>query len=133
MITYKEKDEVVSYLLATGETLVQLRCEDVFPEGNVSKGEFRLILDQFVEKKLLSKSKGVGSGLFQVELTANMHDLFLHGGFKATEELLKANLEKLSYELEELSKLDDPRLINWADKITGIAASISTVLGLFSK
>lgn len=133
MITFKEKDKVVAYLLSYGEVTISLRCNDVFPNGEITKSEFYLILKQFVDIGILSYSKVVGCGYMQVEITANMHDLFLHGGFKAKEELLAANLEKLGYELEELAKSTDPTVVSRVKTITGIAASISAVLGLFSK
>jgi len=53
--------------------------------------------------------------------------------FAAQEELLRANIEKLSYELDELSKSSDPLVVDRASKIAGIASSIATVLGLFTK
>lgn len=133
MITFREKDEVVAYLLSAKDAIVFLECSDVFPGGEISKDELELILKQFVDRRLLSYVKRVGSGRFQVELTANMHDLFLHGGFMATEELLKANLEKLGYELEELRKSTDPAVLSRVKSIAEIAASVSSVLGLFSK
>ena len=133
MITFKEKDKTIAYLLSVGSVTVDLRAIDVFPKQEVSKDEFRLILEQFVDMRLLAYAKGVGSGHIQVELTANMYDLFHHGGFEAIEEQLKANLEKLGYELEQLSKSNDPIVISRVKTITGIAASISSVLGLFSK
>ena len=47
------------------------------------------------------------------------------------EELLRANLQKLDYELTKLAKEINPGLTDRIANITGIAASIATALGLF--
>lgn len=132
MITYKEKDKLVSYIISTGLVDFIIDYKEVFPEKDISENEFFLILSQFVDMGLLSRSKEMTGGVSYIGVTAYLHDLFTHGGFKAREEMLAASLEKLGYELDELSKSNDPKLLERVDKISGIAASISTALGLFA-
>lgn len=132
MITYKEKDKVVSYILSIGLIDTVISYGDVFPEREISKNEFFLILRQFVEMGLLSRSKEMTGGSSYIGVTANIHDLFAHGGFYAREELLEANLKKLGYELDCLSKSDDPKVLDRIDQISDITASIATVFGLFA-
>lgn len=133
MITYKEKDRLMAHILSKNDIDLIINYDEAFPDREVSKNEFFLIINQFLEMGLLYKAKSMSSGLCFIGVTANLHDLFVHGGFKAKEELLKANLEKLGYELDELAKSTDPEVVSRVKTITGIAASISTVLGLFSK
>lgn len=132
MITYKEKDKLMSYILSKGLIDFDINYDDVFPDEEISKNEFFLILRQFVDMGLLSRSKEMTGGASYIGVTAYLHDLFTHGGFKAREEILAASLEKLGYELDELSKSNDPKVLERIDKISGIAASISTALGLFA-
>lgn len=55
------------------------------------------------------------------------HLNFFQGGFKAQEELLQANIEKLLLEIEDLK----PSLPHKVETITNIAANIATAVGLF--
>ena len=61
---------------------------------------------------------------FQLLLEAS--ELLSKGGFKAKEEILQANIEKLLLEIEDLK----PSLPNKVETITSIAASIATAAGL---
>lgn len=54
-------------------------------------------------------------------------ELLSKGGFKAQEELLQANIEKLLLEIEDLK----PSLPHKVETITSIAASIATAAGFF--
>lgn len=132
MITYKEKDKLATYILSIGLIDFNIKYKEVFPDEEISKNEFFLILRQFVDMGLLSRSKEMTGGISYIGVTANLHDLFAHGGFQARECLLEANLQKLGYELDSLSKSNDPKVLERIDKISGIAASISTALGLFT-
>ena len=132
MITYKEKDKLVAYIISIGLIDFNIEYEKAFPDKEVSKNEFFLMLRQFVDMGLLSRSKEMTGGSSYIGVTANLHDLFTHGGFQAREYLLEANLQKLGYELDSLSKSNDPKVLEHIDKISGIAASISTALGMFT-
>ena len=132
MITYKEKDKLLAYILSIGLIDFNIRYKEVFPDEEISENEFFLILRQFVDMGLLGLSTEMTGGVSRIRVTANLHDLFARGGFQARECLLEANLQKLGYELDSLSKSNDPKVLEQIDKISGIAASISTALGLFT-
>ena len=102
----------------------------VFPNKEISKRQFELILLQFEEMGLLRKAERHGTS-FLISISANIYDFFNHGGFVVQEELLRANLQKLDYELTKLAKEINPGLTDRIANITGIAASIATALGLF--
>lgn len=130
MITPEIKDKVLCVIVASKEPVFDLTYEDVFPEKEISKRHFELILIQFMENGLLRKATDCGSYFF-ISISANIYDFFNHGGFIAQEEILRANLQKLDYELTKLSQDIDPGLTDRVVKITGIAASIATALSLF--
>lgn len=57
MITYKEKDKLATYILSIGLIDFNIKYNEVFPDEEISKNEFFLILRQFVDMGLLSRSK----------------------------------------------------------------------------
>ena len=130
MITPKDKDIVLAAIASEDYSLIQVDYDEIFPSKDISKNEFRMIINQFEKLGLIKNvSAIIGGGLFSLTPTADLHDMIRHGGFTAQEELLRANLEKLGYELEKLAK--EPGLSSRVAEITGIAASITTALGLF--
>lgn len=66
-----------------------------------------------------------------VTISAKAYDMHTHGGFTAQEELLKANINKLGYELDVLSKKLEPELLETANKISSIAMAVLSALPLF--
>lgn len=133
MIAPADKDKVLIAIASHDDPLFYIHYDDVFPKKDVSENKFRLILNQFVQMGLLNKASSVTGGAFSVVPTANLYDFLSHGGFVAKEEILRANLEKLDYELTKLAKDIDPTLSSRVENITGIAASIATALNLFSQ
>ena len=79
---------------------------------------------------LLKQTKCMDGTIF-FQLKAKAHDFYSHGGFEAQEEILKANMQKLSNELDFLAKQLSPNLCEKAASLSAIAANIATVLGLF--
>ena len=130
MITPEIKDKVLCAIVESKETIFDLSYEDIFPNNEISKRHLHLILIQFVEKGLLRKVANNGS-YFLLSVSADIYDFFNHGGFVAQEEILRANLQKLDYELTKLSQEIEPSLTDRISKITTIAASIATTLSLF--
>ena len=104
MITPTVKDKVLTAIISKNNPFMKLEYEEVFPDKEISVREFFLILDQFVELGLLKKTQNCTGGLSIIYLTANIYDFYRHGGFTAQEELLRANLEKLNYELLKLAE-----------------------------
>ena len=133
MITFEEKDKLLSYILSVKSDHFIIDYQDVFPNKEVLDFEFFLMLKQFVKMGLLEKSIEMTGGISRIILNADIYDYFDHGGFRAQEEILKASLEKLGYELEKLSESSDPIVLSRIDKIAGITTSIATAIGIFSK
>lgn len=131
MITPKDKDMIVAAIVAEPHSMFHLAYKDVFPDGCVSDDDFDLTLLQFKEKGLLSSVSIMTGGLAYIGKSANIYDFYSHGGFIAQEEILRANLEKLDYELMKLSCDIDPRFSSRVERITGIAAYVATALSLF--
>ena len=135
MITPKDKDKVLSAIIAcnkeSGSYSFVLEYDDCFPDKEINCSGFNIILEHFLERGLLKKLDHWTSGSSFIHISVNLFDFFSHGGFVAQEEILRANLEKLDYELTKLSKENNPEIYDSIIKISGIAASIATALGLF--
>lgn len=91
----------------------------------------KLILDQFQEMGLIKITYFTRYGA-QVHVLAKAMDLHRHGGFVVEEEILKGNIEKLSLELEALSKQLSPNQLEKFSHIAQIASSIMQGLTLFN-
>jgi hypothetical protein len=135
MITPKDKDKVLNAIIIRDEEAkkheFEISYNDFFPDGDISCDDFRIILEQFNKIGLLSYMTGISGNSFYIHVTASLFDYYNHGGFVAQEEILLANLQKLGYELEILSKEANPNLLERIGNITEIAASVATALGLF--
>lgn len=103
MITPAIKDKVLVAIVSHAEEIFLMKPEEVFPNKEISKRQFELILLQFEEMGLLRKAERHGTS-FLISISANIYDFFNHGGFVVQEELLRANLQKLDYELTKLAK-----------------------------
>lgn len=133
MITPAVKDKVLASIITEDNTILILEYRKVFPNQEISVNEFFLVLEQFVKLGLLKKVSKWGAEAGNIYLTADIYDFYQHGGFTAQEELLQANMEKLSYELSKLAEEANPANITRINTLTGIAASITTALGLFTR
>lgn len=139
MVTPKFKDRVLSilcsgtfaferYYTVNKQSLLQ-ELSDKFSDS-CSENELTSILAQFRRLGLISDfSNNSLTVNFIVLLEAN--DFYSHGGFLAQEELLKANIEKLGYELDYLSKELAPEHLETANKLAGIGSAILSALSLF--
>ena len=132
LITPAIKDEILSFLVANYElNALYSRC-DLKPLLKIvdSKSNIQAVFKQFERLGLISNGS-VSSLCYSVSLNVEAHDFLGRGGFVAQEEILKANINRLGLELENLSKELEPEYAEKASKITTIAASIATVLGFF--
>lgn len=123
MINYETKDWVLKSLVESGETRLTITFIGYSEPLKLSPDELRLILNQFNELGLIEGSTFKGG--MGVWLTANIFDLYNHGGFTATEELLKMNIEKLLLEVESLK----PSMPEKVERITSISSNIASALG----
>lgn len=130
LITVKLKDELLVDLLSTGSMNGLINIHTQAKEFNANPDVIEAIYDHFEELGFISQTKFIGGDvLFNIKVKA--HDFFNHGGFLAQEELLKANIQKMSDELELLAKNLSPDMSEKASLLSGIAANIATALGLF--
>ena len=130
LITPKLKDDLLADLLSVGSMNVQNDIHSCTKEFNTTSDIVEAIYDQFEEMRLLKQAKCLG-GIIIFQLTAKAHDFYSHGGFTAQEEILKANIKKLSDELDFLAKQLSPNLREKVVSLSTIASNIATVLGLF--
>jgi hypothetical protein len=132
MITPEIKDRILTHIISRDVLLFYLKYDEVFPEKDISFNEFILVLEQFVRIGLLETAKEVTREQCYIVICADIYDFHRHGGFVAQEEILRANLEKLNYELLKLSEEMDASGMTRIHRITGIAASVATALRLFA-
>ncbi|MDR2410581.1 MAG: hypothetical protein LBE13_21060 [Bacteroidales bacterium] len=133
MITPEIKDRVLTHIVSRDVVLCYLKYNEVFPENELSYDEFILILEQFVRLGLLEIAREMTEEQCHIVIRADIYDFHRHGGFVAQEEILRANLEKLNYELLQLSEDINPSAVRRIEVITKIAASVTTALRLFAE
>lgn len=132
LITPKLKDALLSDIVECGGMCVETTLCETADEYDTSSDIVGAIYDQFEEMRLIKQRKCLG-GTIIMDVTAKAHDLYTHGGFVVQEEILKANIEKLSQELEVLSKQLEPKLLEKANLISTIGSNILGALAFFSK
>ena len=130
MITPKLKDELLSQFVNVGSMRAETNINTTAEELGTSSDIVEAIFDQFEEMGFFTQQKCMG-GNIRFLINVKAHDFYRHGGFQAQEEILKANIEKLSYELDLLSKQLSPDHLETADKIAGISSAILSALSLF--
>ena len=123
---YSVKDKVLKCICdhLVPEKNYQVDLKEMLKETDLDFDTLDAILTYFQRCGLIGdlNSRRVALSLI---VHVEAFDLFNHGGFTATEELLKANLEKLLLEIESLK----PSLPDRVSTITSIAANIATALG----
>lgn len=133
MIKPIHKDLIIEKIIVANSDFVELKHEDIFPNHDIQGWEFMAIVKQLEQKQLLSSVTYLSDSTMFVEPTADLFDLYNRGGFVVQEEILKANIEKLGYELDSLKDQLSPSLVDKVEKITKIASAITGVLSLFPK
>ncbi|MGM7552600.1 hypothetical protein [Myroides odoratimimus] len=125
MITPELKDSILNQLINLfNDDREVISFYELATTLNTKPTLIEMILKQFYEQSLLSQyTPFLGEGEAYFELSANAFDLQYIGGFKAKEELLKLNLDKLSLEIESL-KNSTPET---AERISTIIANIAAV------
>lgn len=130
IITPQLKDQVLAELIArfNGRTF-DFNYQSMADALDCQPFLLPLIIDQFHQLGLI-KSRSFGR-YASVSLLASAYDLQRRGGFAVQEEILKANIEKLSRELDLLAGQLAPSLAQKASELSGIAANILTALSFF--
>ncbi|WP_417130160.1 hypothetical protein [Phocaeicola sp.] len=141
MITPKMKDDVINilcsgtfnfdvhYNVPKTAFLEELADKDD-PSKSFTENQLVSIFSQFERMGLISGYAN-NSRTVEFEVLVEANDFYIHGGFQAQEEILKANIEKLSQELNLLSKQLSPDLLEKANKLAGISSAILSALSLF--
>lgn len=128
MITIEQKDAVLKFVCERCriEAMNPVRKAEAKNILGMDRESVGAILAQFDRMGLINDFwHDAHSFYFVVFIEA--HDYYRHGGFKAQEELLTKNIQKLILELEQLK----PDIPERAGLIAGIAGNIATALGLF--
>lgn len=130
IITPKLKDDLLSQIVNVGSMKAEVNINKVAKELSTSPDIVEAIFDQFEEMGFFTQEKFIGGNiLFFIKV--NAHDFYSHGGFQAQEEILKANIKKLSHELDLLSEQLSPNLLEKANQLAGISSAILSALSLF--
>lgn len=130
MITPEIKDRVLSDLVA----FENMRCAtDIKTDCagyGITCGEYSAIIDQLEKMGFIACSRCLG-GYVEIRVSADAHDFYNRGGFVGQEMLLKANIEKLGFELDKLAKDLTPDNLATAEKIASIGSAIISAIGYF--
>ena len=102
MITPEMKNKVLFAIIDKNMTEIDLFYEEAFSDNEISVKNFFLIIDQFEELGLISKTFDPHRNCSTIFLKANIYDFYRRGGFTAQEELLHDNLTQLDRELNIL-------------------------------
>lgn len=130
LITPELKDKVLIDLLTPGSMKVSCNIHQTAKDLDIHSDLVEAIINQFERMGLIRTTKCLGGNMY-ININAEAHDLFAHGGFTAQEELLKANIEKLGLQLDTLSKHLSPDFLEKANQISSIAAAILSALPHF--
>lgn len=93
MITPAIKDKVLSSLLSSDKTIIQIEFDRLEQWFDVEQKFVIIILKQFSKLGLIDLIYYEGKDIAIISLNAEIYDFVLHGGFVGQEELLRANLE----------------------------------------
>lgn len=124
------KDRVLADLLSADTPSFDFNYSNSLADYKVSPEYIKIILDEFSELGLVKLKYFYGNSA-RIHVQAKAMDLHRHGGFKAEEELLKGNIEKLGMELDLLSKQLAPNYTEKAAYIAQIGSAIMQGLTLF--
>lgn len=129
MINSETKDQVLTVLCRSVdlEQLQVLDLNQILQVCNLTFDELHAILIQFSRLGFVSElNYRRNSSALYVMVHVDALDYKNRGGFKAQDELLKLSLEKLSLEIDQLSRSYPEK----ASTFTTIAANIATCLAL---
>ena len=129
LITPQMKDLALEYLLPSNSLEIDINNRELSQYCGCLPFQVGLILEEFEKIELLT-IESTNDGM-TVTISAKAYDMHTHGGFTAQEELLKANINKLGYELDVLSKELEPKHLEKAEKISSIAMAVLSALTLF--
>lgn len=123
------KDLALEYLLSFNDSEVYPVISEVVEYSGCLQFQVNMIFDEFEKLDLISQISTNDYPI--IEIKSKAYDLYAHGGFTAQEELLKANINKLGYEIEALSKELEPKYLEKANHLASISMAVLSALTLF--
>lgn len=132
LITPTLKDAVLRYLCETHlpETAEELNTELLLSTLDIPFHVFNAVSEQFKRLGLLGESTFIRRSTSRIVLRIEATDALMRGGFVAQEDLLKSNINKLLFETENLRKELEPKHLETANRMAGIASAILAALAL---
>ena len=133
-ITPSIKDKVLFHLRDNCplEKLVYVPTKELLNDTETDFDTLKAILYQF-ERFGFFEEVGVGHDNITIIMHVELHDFAHHGGFAIQEEIFKANLDKLEFEIDFLRKQLSPDKLDSLNKISSIASALFGGLALLRK
>ena len=133
-ITPSAKDKVLFHLRDNCplEQLVYVPTKELLNDTETDFDTLTAILYQF-ERFGFFKEVAVGHENTSIIMYAELHDFAQAGGFAIQEEIFKANIEKLGFEIDNLRKQLSPDKLDTLNKISSIASALFGGLALLPK
>ena len=134
MITTLTKDKILSYLCreAIPEQGASGNTNDILIELEIDFDTFNAVMVQFQRFGFI-EDLNLRLSYIHFVLRTDAHDFYQKGGFAIQEEIFKANLEKLAFEIENLKKQLSPDKLDTLNKISSIASALFGGLALLPK
>lgn len=131
LITPAIKDRLLQFLCENAhlENRSEGKPDDILNEFEIEFNEFEGIMSQFQRYGFIY-NLDIRTYHFSFFLKIEAHDFLRQGGFIASEEIFKANIEKLGYEIDKLKKDLPQDLLETANKISAISSTIIAGLSL---
>ncbi len=128
------KDKVLFHLRDNCplEQMVFVPTKELLTDTETDFDTLRAILYQF-ERFGFFKEVGVGRENISIIMYIELHDFANKGGFAIQEEIFKANLDKLEFEIDLLRKQLSPDKLDSLNKISSIASALFGGLSLLPK
>ena len=134
MITTAIKDKILLYLCeeTTPEQVSSASTNDILRDLETDFDTFNAVMAQFQRFGFVEDLNLRRSHLSFI-LRTDAHDFVQKGGFVIQDEIFKANIEKLGFEIDHLKKQLGPDKLDTLNKISSIASALFSGLALLPK
>jgi glutathionyl-hydroquinone reductase len=134
MITASTKDKILFYLCAEAkpEQLSSGKTADILKELELDFDTFNAVMVQFQRFGFIEDLNLRHSDIHFI-LRTDANDFAEKGGFAIQDEIFKANIEKLGFEIDNLRKQLAPDKLDTLNKISSIASALFGGLALLPK
>ena len=139
-ITPKEKDKIMKAILdmAAHERKTFCFTPNDVPNLKINGKQFEMVIMDFFEKGYIIKENiSQYCDCSDIYPTCKLYEIAQFGGFKAAYEIKKANIQKMSLELELMGKKlesDFPeeanKCIEFAQTIASLFVSLNSIIGM---